>query len=131
MSVNVLSFFLYIQACVGPVSSVLSAHVGFAVSFRTYDTRSSSLVRLELRTAAASGGGGAIGSGCGSGVVGCGGCRIVSNGDDSSFVDWRGCGVIGSGGGSGVVEGSGRGVVGNGGISGVRVRVRSLSAVVA
>jgi len=53
MSVNVLSFFLYIQACVGPVSSVLSAHVGFAVSFRTYDTRSSSLVRLELRTAAA------------------------------------------------------------------------------
>ena len=122
MSVNVLSFFLYIQACVGPVSSVLSAHVGFAVSFRTYDTRSSSLVRLELRTAAASGGGGAIGSGCG-------GCRIVSNGDDSSFVDWRGCGVIGSGGGSGVVEGSGRGVVGNGGISGVRVR--SLSAVVA
>jgi len=52
-----------------------------------------------LRTAAASGGGGAIGSGCGSGVVGCGGCRIVSNGDDSSFrfVRWLVSGLIWAG----------------------------------
>jgi len=64
-------------------------------------------VRLRRLAAAELRDCGAIGSGCGSGVVGCGGCRIVSNGDDSSFVDWRGCGVIGSGGGSGVVEGSG------------------------